>query len=199
MTWLKICGITRSEDALLAATLGADAVGMVFAESPRRLDPEEASGISRALPASVLKVGVFRNATRDEVLRIARLCELDMLQFHGDEDARFCESCGLPYLKAVSLDGKAPQDYGHERCFALLADAPGLAGGSGIACDWELAARLAAGRRLILAGGLRPDNVAEAMRQTRPFGADVSSGVEAAPGKKDAGLMRRFVREVKEP
>ncbi len=198
MIWLKICGITRAEDALSAAALGVDAVGMVFAESPRRLEPETASAISRALAGSVLRVGVFRNASRDEVLRVARFCELDMLQFHGDEEAGFCESCGLPYLKAVSLLGGIPEEYGHPRCFALLADAPGLKGGSGINCDWELASRVAAGRRLILAGGLRPDNVAEAMRRVKPFGTDVSSGVEVAPGEKDAELMRRFVKEVKE-
>ncbi len=198
MTWLKMCGITRVEDARLAAELGVDAVGLVFAESPRCLEPEAACAISRALPGSVLKVGVFRNASRDEVLRVAHLCELDMLQFHGDEEAEFCESCGLPYLKAVSLSDEIPEEYGHARCFALLADAPGLQGGSGINCDWELAARVAEGRRLILAGGLCPDNVGEAMRRVKPFGADVSSGIEAALGEKDAALMRRFVQEVKE-
>ena len=198
MTWLKICGITRAEDALRAAALGADAVGMVFAESPRRLEPEEACAISRALPDTVLKVGVFKNAPRDEVLGAARLCGLDILQFHGEEEAEFCESFSLPYLKAVSLSEKIPEDYGHPRCFALLADAPGLQGGSGINCDWELAAAVAAGRRLILAGGLRPDNVGEALRGVRPFGVDVASGIESAPGTKDAELMRRFVQEVKE-
>ncbi len=195
MTWLKICGVTRAEDADLAAALGADAVGMIFAPSPRRLKPEVAQAISRVLPPSVTKVGVFRDAERDEVMGLAELCGLDMLQFHGQESEEFCESCGLPYLKAVSLEREC--EYGHMRSFALLADAPGLAGGSGQVCDWDLAARTATERRLVLAGGLRPDNVAEALYKVAPFGVDVCSGVELAPGIKDAALLRRFVREVK--
>ncbi len=198
MTWLKVCGITREQDACLAVELGADALGFIFAESPRRLEPEVARDLCRALPGRVIKVGVFRDAQDDEVRLIVELCGLDMLQFHGAEDAAFCESYGLPYLKAISLASAHPGDYGHPHCRALLADAPGLAGGSGTPCDWELAARVASGRRLVLAGGLRPDNVAAAIRQTRPFGVDVCSGVEAAPGEKDAALMRRFIREVKE-
>ncbi len=198
MTWMKICGITREQDARLAAELGADAVGFIFAESHRRLEPAVARELCRALPDAAIKVGVFKDAPEDEVRRIARLCGLDMLQFHGGEDAAFCESCGLPYLKAVNLVSARPADYGHPHCLALLADAPGLGGGSGIACDWELAALVAAGRPLVLAGGLHPDNVARAVRRVRPFGVDVCSGVEAAPGEKDAALLRRFVQEVKE-
>ncbi len=195
MTWLKICGMTRVEDAELAATLGADAVGMIFAPSPRRLELEAARSVASVLSSSVTKVGVFRDPGRDEVLRVAETCELDMLQFHGSETEEFCESCGLPYLKAVSLESGC--EYGHPGSFALLADAPGMAGGSGQVCDWELAAHAALQRRLILAGGLRPGNVAEALYRVAPFGVDVCSGVESAPGIKDAGLLRRFVREVK--
>ncbi len=198
MTWLKFCGITRLEDALMAAALGADAVGFVFAESPRRLDAEAARAIARALPEPVIRVGIFRDAPREEVVRVVERCELDLLQFHGMEDEEFCESCGVPYVKAVAVGVEVPGDYGYAGCIALLAEAPGLAGGSGVTCDWGSAARLAEHRRIILAGGLNPENVAEAIRMVRPFGVDVCSGIEAAPGVKDPELMRHFAREVKE-
>lgn len=196
MTWVKICGVTRVTDAILAANLGADAVGLVFADSPRRVRKRQARAICKALPLDVLKVGVFRDAGMVEISEVLRACDLDMLQFHGRERAEFCETFGLPYLKSVDLD-RADEGGGHPGCFALLADAPGHRGGTGVACDWNLAAGLASRRRLVLAGGLHPGNVSAALRRVRPFGVDVASGVEQAPGLKDPALLSNFIREAK--
>ena len=198
---VKICGITRPEDGAMAASLGADAIGLVFhPPSPRNVDTATALKIIAALPPFVTVVGLFRNAKPREVRTVLAEVPLHLLQFHGDEDPDGCAAFGWPYLKAVPMgSGADVNDY--ERRFAtaagLLLDSHGgdTMGGTGEGFDWS---RIPAERRkpLILAGGLNPDNVATAIRQVRPYAVDVSSGVETAKGIKDAELMRAFLRGV---
>ena len=200
-TRVKICGITRPEDGAMAASLGADAIGLVFHRpSPRCVDPAAALRIVAALPPLVAAVGLFVNAEPAAVRAVLAELPLTSLQFHGDEDPDYCAAFGLPYLKAVPMGAGADlRDY--EQRFAtaagLLLDSHGgnKMGGTGQSFDWS---RIAADRRkpLILAGGLHPGNVAAAIRQVRPYAVDVSSGVETAKGIKDAELMRAFLRGV---
>ena len=200
-TRVKICGITRPEDGAMAASLGADAIGLVFHRpSPRCVDADTARRIVAALPPLVATVGLFMDAEPAAVRAILSRIPLSLLQFHGDEDPDYCAAFGLPYLKAVPMGaGADPQEY--ERRFAtaagLLLDSHGgnKMGGTGQGFDWS---RIPADRRrpLILAGGLHPGNVAAAIRQVRPYAVDVSSGVETAKGIKDAELMRAFLRGV---
>lgn len=199
---VKVCGITRREDALLAADLGASAVGFVFwPHSPRYVEPEAAAEIARALPADVAPVGVFVDPPLDDVRRIAARVGLAAVQLHGDEPATLCD--GLPYrvLKAVPVVAGAATRAAAERVprrVTVLLDArdPVRRGGTGRTVDWGVAAEVAARRRIFLAGGLGPGNVGEALRTVRPYGVDVSSGVEARPGRKDAGRLRVFFEEV---
>lgn len=198
---VKVCGITRLDDALLAADLGASAVGFVFwPRSPRYVEPEAAAAISRELPADVAPIGVFVDAPVDDVRRIAAEVGLAAVQLHGDEPPTLCD--GLPYrvLKAVPVAGAATHDAADRvpsRVTVLLdARDPIRKGGTGRTVDWSVAAGVAARRRIFLAGGLRPENVGEALRVVRPYGIDVSSGVEAEPGRKDAGRLRGFFEEV---
>lgn len=198
---VKVCGITRREDALLAADLGASAVGFVFwPHSPRYVEPEAAAEIARALPADVAPVGVFVDPPLDDVRRIAARVGLAAVQLHGDEPATLCD--GLPYrvLKAVPVAGAATRAAAERvpRRVTVLLDArdPVRRGGTGRTVDWGVAAEVAARRRIFLAGGLGPGNVGEALRTVRPYGVDVSSGVEARPGRKDAGRLRVFFEEV---
>lgn len=201
MGLLKVCGITRMEDAAAASRLGYNAVGMVLAESPRRLSPEEARSISLALPSPVLRVGVFVNPDSYEVKRLVDYCGLDLVQFHGEEDPGEVARFGARAIKALRLRG--PSDLGmledYPGVFAILIDTwdPARWGGTGITCDWDLAARASRMARVILAGGLNPANVRRAVARVRPFGVDVSSGVELGPGIKDHGLMRDFAREAR--
>ena len=198
---VKVCGITRWDDALLAADLGASAVGFVFwPRSPRYVEPAAAAAIALDLPADVAPVGVFVDPTVSEVQRIAARVGLAAVQLHGDEPATLCD--GLPYrvLKAVPVAGPATHaaaDRVPPRVTVLLdARDPVRKGGTGQVVDWTLAADVAARRRVFLAGGLRPQNVSDALRTVRPYGIDVSSGVEARPGLKDAGRLRHFFEEV---
>lgn len=198
---VKICGITRPEDGAMAASLGADAIGLVFhRSSPRCVDAEAALRIVAALPPFVATVGLFANAEPEAVRAILSEVPLTLLQFHGDEEPDYCAAFGLPYLKAVPMGTDADvREY--EQRFAtaagLLLDSHGgnKMGGTGQGFDWT---RIPAERRkpLILAGGLHPGNVAAAIRQVRPYGVDVSSGVETAKGIKNAELMRAFLRGV---
>ena len=198
---VKVCGITRRDDALLAADLGASAIGFVFwPGSPRYVEPETAAAIARELPADVAPVGVFVDPTVGEVRLIAAEVGLAAVQLHGDEPATLCD--GLPYrvLKAVPVAGEATCAAA-ERVPAritVLLDArdPLRKGGTGRTVDWGVAADVAARRRIFLAGGLCPENVGEALRTVRPYGIDVSSGVEAQPGRKDGGRLRDFFEEV---
>ena len=197
---VKICGITRLEDALAAAHAGADALGFNFwPKSKRYVEPRAAGEIIALLPPFVAAVGVFVDPTREEALRAAELSGVHWLQLHGDETPELCASLPLPVIKALrvrdraSLDALARYEVAG---FLLDADTAGY-GGSGERFDWSLAAEGARRAPIILAGGLRPENVADAVRQVRPWAVDVASGVESAPGIKDHEKTARFIREAK--
>ena len=196
---VKICGITRIEDALAAAAAGADAIGLVFyAKSPRAVDIEQARAILAALPPFVTSVGLFVDAERSELERILASVPLDLLQFHGDESVQQCEAFGRPYIKALRVkagDDIAAQVARYPSAQGILLDAyvEGVPGGTGEAFDWSLIPQ-ALSKPLILAGGLRPDNVAEAVSRVRPYAVDVSGGVEASKGVKDVEKVGAFIR-----
>lgn len=199
---IKICGVTRREDALAAAELGADALGFVFyGPSPRHIDPAAARGIIQSLPPFVTTVGLFVNADYASVIAVLSALQLDLLQFHGDEPAEFCASFGVPYLKAVRMKpGLNLLQYAdsYPGAAGILVDSfvDGMAGGTGTPFDW---ARIPAelGKPLVLSGGLSPDNVGAAIAAVRPWAVDVSSGVEAAKGIKDKTKMARFIEGVR--
>jgi len=186
--FVKICGITRAEDAQAAAAYGASAVGFVFwPGSPRFVEPDRARAIVATLPSSVAAVGVFVNQAASYVIGVVNLVQLAAVQLHGDEPPSFAARMTRPVIKAVSVDGGAPAMAEWPESVMLLVDAkdPVRRGGTGVRADWLAAATLARGRRLLLAGGLTPENVAGAIAEVRPFGIDVSSGVEQSPGVKD--------------
>jgi phosphoribosylanthranilate isomerase len=197
---VKICGITRVDDARAAARAGADAIGLVFyPPSPRCLTPAQARGLREALPPFVSAIALFVNPARAEVERVLAEVRPDALQFHGEEDPAFCAQFGVPYIKACRVkEGTDLLKY-----FAPFADAQGwLAdayveayGGVGAQFDWSLVPALR-DRPLILSGGLSVANVGEALRVVRPWGVDVSSGVEVAKGVKDAAMIEAFIAEV---
>lgn len=195
---VKICGITSVADAQAAAEAGADMIGLMFYEkSPRHITLETAAAIHRALPPFVLRVGVFVNPAAELVLRALGDCGLSLLQFHGDEASEFCTQFGAMSLKALRVrDAESLNQLANFQTEAFLLDAysPGGLGGTGEKFDWALAvAAQQFGKPIFLAGGLTPENVADAVRQVRPFAVDVSSGVESAPGKKDAAKVRAFI------
>lgn len=198
---VKICGITSLDDALQAVHCGADALGFVFfSKSPRCLEPERARSIIDELPPFVTCVGLFVNEQRERIVQVAEHCGLDALQLHGDESPQDC--CGLNrrVIKALRVrDRQSLSAHGEFAVSALLLDAyvPGAYGGTGQAFDWSLAAELARQRSLILAGGLTPENVAEAVATVRPYAVDVSSGVESSPGCKDHQKVADFIRNAK--
>ncbi len=199
---VKICGVTRLEDALLAVRLGADALGFNFwPRSKRFIAPAAAREIVRRLPPLVTTVGVFVDPTQNEVVRAVATSGVQVAQLHGDEPPSLCAALPLPVLKAIRVRDAASLEAlaAYDGAAGLLLDSasPGY-GGSGATFDWTLAAAAAAARPVILAGGLGPDNVAEAVRAVRPWAVDVASGVEAAPGLKDAERMRRFIEAAKE-
>ncbi len=201
-TRVKICGITRIEDAQAAVEAGADAIGLVFVErSPRFIDVERAAEIARSVGAFVTVTGLFMDATQAAVEAVLRTVPLGLLQFHGNERADECRRYGLPYIKAVGVKGiddfdAATADY--DDAAGLLLDSHGVGemGGTGKTFDWSHFPRHSS-LPLILAGGLTPDNVAEAIEAVRPYAVDLSSGVENAPGIKDADMIRRLMNEVK--
>jgi len=196
---VKICGITRVEDALAAAAAGADAIGLVFyAGSPRAVGVEQARAIIAALPPFVTTVGLFVDAGRDELVHILASVPLDLLQFHGDESAEQCEGFGRPYIKALRVRAgddivARVADYPGAQGILLDAYVEGVPGGTGEAFDWSLIPQ-GLSKPLILAGGLRPDNVAAAVARVRPYAVDVSGGVEASKGIKDAQKVGAFIR-----
>ncbi|HYG67734.1 MAG TPA: phosphoribosylanthranilate isomerase [Anaeromyxobacteraceae bacterium] len=197
---MKICGVTRVEDALLAAQLGADAVGLNFwGRSKRYIAPEAAREIVAALPAHVAAFGVFVDPTRDEVERAVAASGIGVVQLHGDEPPDLVAALPVPVVKAIRVADRSALDA--LRRFtphAFLLDAPSAGyGGSGERFDWAIAAEAAAAARVFLAGGLTPDNVADAVRTVRPFGVDVASGVERAPGVKDEAKLSAFIRAAK--
>ena len=183
--FVKICGITRKEDAIAAVDAGARALGFVFwPESPRFLDPYRARAIVATLPPFVTAVGLFVNQPAEYVTGVASLVRLGAVQLHGDESIAFADAIRTPLIKALTLGDRI--DAWPERATVLLdAHDPVQRGGTGRTIDWTAAAAVAASRPILLAGGLTPENVAEAVARVRPFGIDVSSGVERSPGIKD--------------
>jgi phosphoribosylanthranilate isomerase len=201
-TRVKICGITRAEDARMAAELGADAIGLIFyARSSRAVTPEQARGILRGLPPFVSVVGLFVDPGPGQVEEALAAVRLDALQFHGDECPAECGIFGVPYLKAVPMATTTnvaayAASYPDAAGFVLDSHGGGRTGGTGESFDWDAYPR-DLDRPLILAGGLSPENVARAVEQTRPYAVDVSSGVESAPGIKDATRLASFIEEVR--
>ena len=201
MTRVKICGITRMEDAQAVAASGADAIGFVFyAKSPRHVNAEQAARLVAALPPFVTTVGLFVDADAAFVREVLAAVPLDVLQFHGDESPEYCAQFGRPYLKAIRV--KAGVDllqcaarFSAAQALLLDAHVEGIPGGTGTAFDWTLIPRQLP-LPVILSGGLDAGNVAEGIRQVRPCAVDVSSGVEAAKGIKDAAKIAAFMQEV---
>jgi phosphoribosylanthranilate isomerase len=199
---VKICGITSLEDASCAADAGADALGFIFFEaSPRFISLEAAARIVQKLPPHIVRVGVFVDAPEDLVLRVIAGCGLNLLQFHGNESPEYCGQFGLMSMKAFRIKDaaslKALTDYSTDAWLldSYVADKPG---GTGEKFNWELARQAGQfGRPVFLAGGLTPENVADAIRQAQPYAVDVSSGVEISPGKKDHEKVRAFIRAAK--
>ncbi|MCE9671955.1 phosphoribosylanthranilate isomerase [Myxococcus stipitatus] len=199
---VKVCGVTRLEDARAAWEAGVDALGLNFyPRSPRCVDVATAAALARTRPPLGAVVGVFVNAAPDDIRARVRECGLTLVQLHGDEPPEACSGYGVPVIKALRVQG--PADVERARAYVGVGDVAGLLldgaapgyGGGGVGFDWSLVARLAGeGVPVLVAGGLKPSNVAEAVRATRPYGVDVASGVESAPGIKDLDAVRAFVR-----
>lgn len=201
-TRVKICGIRKEADAVHAAMLGVDAIGLVFYEkSPRNISIKEAQAICSALPAFVTTVALVKDAENTFVEDIIDSVAIDCLQFHGSETPEYCSSFDRPYIKALGVEDAGDtivsmaQQYPASRGILLDSHAPGEDGGTGASFDWN---HIPAGieQPLILAGGLKPDNVAEAIRTVRPYAVDISSGVEKTRGVKDQDLMTEFMKIV---
>ena len=204
-TRIKFCGFTRPGDIRLACELGADAIGFVFArESSRQVEAEQARAMRQALAPLVDAVALFMDNPAGHVRDVIRQVRPTLLQFHGSEDDAFCRSFGVPYMKAIAMGSEISQQHPgtlHSRYpsaagFLFDSHGEGAPGGSGETFDW---ARIPAGvqKPFVLAGGLSPGNVFDAIQSTLPWGVDVSSGIESAPGIKDGDMMRRFVEEVR--
>ena len=199
---VKICGITREEDAIAAAAHGAHAIGFIFWEkSPRYIDPYAARRIVAALPPFVTPVGVFVNQDVAHVNAVAALARLGAVQLHGDEDPTYAALIARPVIRAVGADESfevGSLDRWPDRTVILLdAHDPVARGGTGRTTDWSLAATAAKHRRIVLSGGLGPENIGRAIDRVKPFGIDVSSGVESAPGVKDHQLLRALFQNMK--
>jgi phosphoribosylanthranilate isomerase len=202
---IKICGITNQEDAETAVQEGADALGFVFySQSPRYVEPAVAKRIIGSLPPFVLPVGVFVNQDLDTVRRLVDDCGLALAQLHGDESPGFCEALHRPVLRAIRLRDRSSflalaefKGRMGVRGFVVDAFSNTAYGGTGHTTDWSLAEEVAKAAPILLAGGLTPENVREAIRQVQPYGVDVSSGVEQSPGRKDPGKIRDFIQSVR--
>ena len=201
-TAVKICGITRPEDALATARAGAHAIGLVFyAPSPRYVTPARAAEIIRALPPFITTVALFVDAPAEEIRSTLATAPAGLLQFHGSETPEFCRQFNRPYVKAVRMGPgvdllQYARDYHDAKALLLDNFVEGLHGGSGIAFDWSLIPR-GLPLPVILSGGLTPENVMEAVRRVRPSAVDVSSGVESTRGVKDAGKIAAFIKGVR--
>jgi len=194
--FLKVCGITRVIDALHAVEQGATAIGFVlWPESPRAVSVERAAEIIKALPSHVMTVGVFVDEPVDRIRAVAERTRLTAVQLHGQEPPAYADALDWPVIRAVSIDqiGEASETWSEETALLLDNIDPVRRGGTGAVVDWTQAAGIAQKRRVVLAGGLTPDNVASAIRAVRPFGVDVSSGVESAPGVKDFDKVTHFI------
>lgn len=200
-TRVKICGITRAEDAATAIALGADALGFVFyAPSPRAVSAQQAQAIIQGLPPFISKVGLFVNASADEVRETIAISGIDCLQFHGDEDVAFCAQFNLPYYKAIRVKAgvnlvQCELDFASATALLLDTYSEKAVGGTGLSFDWQLIPD-GLHKPLILAGGLHADNVAQAVQQVQPFAVDVSGGVEMAKGIKSAEKIAAFMQQV---
>lgn len=197
---VKICGLTRTADVRTAVNAGADALGFVFAASPRQVDADQAVALCREVPAGRIRIGLFMNQVAGEVQEVIETVPMDMIQFHGMEDNAFCAAFGLPFLKAVSMSEDDPQHAAaaFPDAAGILLDShePGGAGGTGKTFDWRQ--RVGSDKPLWLAGGLNPGNVERAVRQFQPYAVDVSSGVESSPGIKSDALVKSFIRNAKQ-
>jgi phosphoribosylanthranilate isomerase len=201
-TRVKICGITSLADAQVAVAAGADVLGFNFFEgSPRHISLEKAAEIAKQIPPAVLRAGVFVNAPEEFITRASGGCGLNLLQFHGDETPEYCVQFGLMSMKAIRIrDAASLKELANFTTDAYLLDAyaPAARGGTGEKFNWELAVEAQKfGKPVFLAGGLTPENVADAVRKVRPFGVDVASGVESSPGKKDHAKIRAFIAAVR--
>ena len=200
-TRIKFCGMTRYQDVQSAVSLGVDALGFVFVESSaRNIDIETAVRLTKDIPPFIVKVGLFMNAQASEVKKIINKVNLNLLQFHGDEEEPFCDQFDMPYLKSVPMVSTSSLDefcHGYKSATGFLLDShtKGEMGGSGKTFAWSKLSKNI-DKPIILAGGLRPDNVAEAIRIVRPYAVDVSSGIEASKGIKDPAKMEQFIKEV---
>lgn len=200
---VKVCGITRSEDAIAAVQCGVDAIGFVFwPHSSRYIDPESARRIAEVIPPFICTVGVYVDPDAAWVEETARAAKLNLLQFHGDESPEFCNQFSQPYIKAIRVKPDTDllqyaQRYGAAKGLLLDTYAADMPGGTGHAFDWQLIPQQLS-LPLILSGGLNPDNVARAIKQTQPWAVDVSSGVEAAKGIKDEKKIIAFMQGVKQ-
>ena len=203
-TRVKICGITRCEDAQLAVDAGVDAIGLVFYDkSPRFVSNETAAEISQLVPAFVSRVALFKDADKAVIDSVLQAVEIDLIQFHGSETADFCQQFTLPYIKAIGMKGtehdagflcSSAEKYRAAKALLLDGHAPGEAGGTGESFDWASIASI--DKPVILAGGLTPENVAQAITLVQPFAVDVSSGVESAPGIKDKDKVAAFMKQL---
>ncbi|MBU0570476.1 MAG: phosphoribosylanthranilate isomerase [Candidatus Omnitrophica bacterium] len=211
MTKVKICGLTNAEDALLARAYGADLVGFLFAdESPRFIVPGEVKKIVQVLPADVGKVGLFKDHTLEEVKENVKLCLLDHVQLHGDESPEFCRRL-RKILKASGSDvkiiktfkvkdrimGIPPDEYDDADYYLFDTYHPKMMGGTGIRFDWDVLGEVEGGKPFFIAGGLKPENVADAIRVLSPYGVDAASGVERSVGKKDKDKIKEFILNAK--
>jgi phosphoribosylanthranilate isomerase len=207
---VKLCGIMENQHALAVAETGADFIGMVFAPSRRRVTPNKGREISQALmalPSRPSIVGVFVNAPQDEVHKIAQFCHLDYVQLNGDEPVEYMNEIEKPIIKAIHLSGQpiaeilAEMEQGYkvrdDIVYLLDSYASGMFGGTGKTSDWDIAAEVAGKFPIILAGGLSPQNVGEAIKRVRPWGVDISSGIETS-GVKDIMKMKSFIKVVRE-
>jgi phosphoribosylanthranilate isomerase len=203
MTRIKICGITNLEDALLATELGVHALGFIFAESPRRISPLEAKTIIERLPPLVKAIGVFVNEEPVRVREIQSFCGLDLIQLHGQESPEACRDLMPRAIKAFSIrdeiDIKPIESFkGSVRAILLDTFRKGKAGGTGRIFDWSLAIKAKEpGIPIILAGGLKPENIQEAIARVKPYAVDVNSGIEKGPGKKDPVLMKQLIEKIR--
>ena len=201
MTRIKICGITNKDDALWAADLKVDALGFVFAESPRRVRPQVVRQIVKFLPPFISTVGVFVDEDKEKVKRIAELCGLTALQFHGEESRTYCQGFRQKIIKSFRVkDESVLEKAVSYKVDAYLLDTylPGRPGGTGKTFNWEIARKVKRlGVPLILSGGLNPNNVVRAISEVRPYAVDVSSGVESKEGKKDYAQLEKLVKMVR--
>ncbi len=201
-TRVKICGLTNLEDTLAAIEMGADYLGFNFyPESPRFLEFEEAERIIEEVPPNIFKVGVFVNADYQTLVDYAQFLNLDLIQFHGDESVEFCQQMARPWMKAIRLDSEADLEkislYPSE-WILLDSYVPGQYGGTGLKPNWEIASRAKDyGKKVFLAGGLKPENVQLAIATVQPYAVDVASGVEKVPGRKDLAKMEEFITKAK--